>query len=183
MVISEVKGIWFLVAREQLEQQFGAAGFQDVLDAMPAEFQHALREPLASSWYAEEALQEALRAMRHTLVPDADDCRALLFSCTQRGVGRFFRAMMRLSSPHFVLRQVPTMWKHIRRDRARIDVSLGPEISYVTYSRFPYFSDENYRLLVEGSLRALLEPSVGHRVLAEVHSYGDDWLRVAIRHV
>lgn len=91
MVISEVKGIWFLVAREQLEQQFGAAGFQDVLDAMPAEFQHALREPLASSWYAEEALQEALRAMRHTLVPDADDCRALLFSCTQRGVGRFFR--------------------------------------------------------------------------------------------
>ncbi|MGE0327190.1 MAG: hypothetical protein AB7S68_33010 [Polyangiaceae bacterium] len=179
---SEVKGIWFLVARDEVDSRWGAEAYATLADAVPPEYQSALKDPLASSWYPEEALQCALEAMRERLVSAEEPYRELLFACTQRGMGRFFRAMMRITSPHFVLRQVPTMWRHIRRDNANIEVSLGDPTSRVTYSGFPYFDDPNYRALVEASLGALVQPTVGRRVPVRVEDFGDDWLRVAITH-
>ena len=74
------------------------------------------------------------------------------------------------------------MWRHIRRDRAQIEVALGEDTSRVTYSRFPYFDNPIYRVLVEASLSALVQPTVGHEVPVRVEDFGDDWLRVAITH-
>ncbi|MCA9627849.1 MAG: hypothetical protein KC766_09290 [Myxococcales bacterium] len=179
---SEVKGIWFLVARDEIDSRWGAEAYARLAASVPARYRSALTEPLASTWYPEEALQCALEAMREDLVSAEGPYRELLFACTQRGMGRFFRAMMRITTPHFVLRQVPTMWRHIRRDRAQIEVALGEDTSRVTYSRFPYFDDPNYRVLVEASLSALVQPTVGHEVPVRVEDFGDDWLRVAITH-
>ena len=109
MMRSEVKGPWFVAMRAWLDAHASDQVVARVLDHMPAEHRTALREPLPSEWYPAQALASALAAV------DAEITRgdhaafvAMMEACTEIGLSRFFRVLLRLSTPGFVLRQVPT---------------------------------------------------------------------------
>lgn len=176
--VSEVKGAWFVSAQAYL----GAEGvLPAVLAAVPVAHRPALVDPTPSAWYPEAALQATLGAMRkvHATTPtafvDAID------ACTVIGTSRFFRALLALSTPAFVLRRVPTMWGKIRRGAGEVSVETADGTAIVRYRAFPYFADENYRLLTVGSLRAVVRTTTARTPSVEIVHATDLELDVRVR--
>lgn len=176
---SEVKGAWFVSARMFL----GADA--PILDAVVAEValvhRHVLQEPASSAWYPEAALQETLRAMRKVHCPEEGRFVDAIDACTVIGTSRFFRALLSLSTPAFVLRRVPTMWGQIRRGKGRVAVTTTDEDAVLQYRDFPYFADENYRLLTLGSLRAVVRTSTGQTPQVTLENVTRDAIDVRVR--
>ena len=178
---SEVKGSWFVTARTYLHAKGGDELLERVARFVPDDGRHSLFEPLASDWYPEALLQQALAGMRAELA-DGSSHRFLtvMQECTAIGINRFFRVLLRMSSTEFVLRQVPTMWRQIRRGAGEVSVETTPKATVLHYRAFPYFDDENYRLLTRGSLASLVMTSTGEAAEVHVDHYGSDWLDVVI---
>jgi hypothetical protein len=157
---SEVKGVWFVAARDYALEVHGQAVLEQLVERTPAKYREVYRAPIASAWYPEEALQEAL-SMIYEIVAQENDFlfEQIMEGCTHKGVNRLFQLLLRVSSPGFVLRMVPTMWRQIRRGAGHVDVDQYEGHTIVRYSEFPWFQDRLYRLLTVGSLRALVRSS------------------------
>lgn len=171
----EVKGVWFVTARNEVEASFGAEALEVLVASVPAKFRPAIAEPLPSGWYPEEALQACLRSLRLDLAGgQALRFGELLERCTERGMGTFFSALVRAATPRFIVGQIPTMWNRIRRGPGFAEVEHGDGESLVRYRAFPYFDDPVYEQLTVCSVRALVrlctrvEPDVSvERVTAD----------------
>src|SRR4051812_12934585 len=116
----EVKGLFFVVARKYVLDTYGEDAVAGMVDVMSERHRPAMREPLHSSWYVEEALQESLAAFQR-VVARGDDHAFLsaLEACTVDGVNRFFQLLIGLASPAFVLRKCPVLWRFVRRGPGR----------------------------------------------------------------
>ncbi|MGZ3420851.1 MAG: hypothetical protein ACXWUG_11715 [Polyangiales bacterium] len=177
-MVSEVKGAWFVAARAWLDER-GALGA--IARELDEDARRALLEPLPGHWYPESSLQNSLAAMRTYVAPSREEYVDALDACTVIGISRFFRALLRVASPGFVVRQVPTMWKQIRRGAGHVAVDSANGRARVSYTAFPYFADENYRLLTEGSLRAVVRTCTGKNPRVLISRATDDALDVDIR--
>ncbi len=175
---SEVKGAWFVAARAWLEER---GRLESAAAALPPEVRVVLLEPIPAAWYPEQALQQAMNGVRTAVAMTPEQFVDAMDGCTVIGTSRFFRAMMRMASPAFVLRQVPTMWKHIRRGDARVAVETEGTRARITYTDFPFFADENYRLLTEGSLRAVVRTCTGRDPRVSIQRVTADSLTVEVR--
>jgi hypothetical protein len=100
--------------------------------------------------------------------------------CTLNGVHRFFQALLKLTSPSFLLRQTPVLWSYVRRNQGNLTVETTEERAVVRYRDFPYFDDFRYRLLALGTLRPLATLCGGTDPKAHELGYGKDWLDVEI---
>lgn len=178
---SEVKGPWFVSMRAWLDANSSRGELERMLARIPVEHRAALGDPLPSAWYSEEALASALHAVDAELTRGNGGAFVdLMDACTEIGVSRFFRVLLRLSTPRFVLRQVPTMWRQIRRGAGTVDVvDVGDDVE-VRYQGFAHFSDPLYELLTIGSLRALLRTCTGSNPRLEVVRRAADALTVRV---
>jgi hypothetical protein len=155
--LSEVKGLWFTVAKRYLVERYG----QETVDACIARLgeRHGavLAEALPSQWYPEEALQQTL-AVLDVVVSHGDQALyvGIIEECSLLAVHHFFRVLMRLVPPATMLRKVPTMWSLIRRGAGKVVVDADDHHGVVRYTEFPYFDDVNYRLLTLGAIRSLM---------------------------
>lgn len=180
---SEVKGAWFATAQRFLESHAPTA-LDDVAKAMSAEHRSVLLEPLGSAWYPEAALQELLAALFETIADhDLSRFEDLMRQSTHVGIGRFFRMLISLGSFRFVMRNVPTMWRRLRRGagQVEVDIDASGHIATISYSAFPYFSDPLYRAMTIGSLTGMAEVAAGSPCDLEVLGAGDDWMSVRVR--
>jgi hypothetical protein len=178
---SEVKGLWFVALQQYLRDAHGDAELERVAEAMPARYRAVLRAPLTSSWYPEEALQSALSAAyASTARANDQDFMALIEGVTEHGISRFFRVLLRMATPEFVLKQVPAMWRHGRRGLGTVTVSVLPKVVTVSYAEFPYFDDRRYRLLTEAMLRTLVRVGSKRPAHVRIDDHGVDWLRVKV---
>ncbi len=175
---SEVKGVWFVSARAWLEER---GVLMTAAKPLPPAVRSALLEPMPTAWYPEETLQQAMSGVRATLARDGDQFIDAMDGCTVIGTSRFFRALLRLATPGFVLRQVPAMWRHIRRGDAHVDVVVEGDSARIEYSAFPFFGDENYRLLTEASLRAVVRTCTGRNPKVTIAKWSADALTVDLR--
>ncbi len=150
----ECKGIWLVTAQRFLDRRYAP----DALDAhLSAEARDILADPVASEWYPETLLAEVLAAMRAALAGgNAERYELLLEEIAEFGVHRFLSAVLHLTSPSFMLGRVPTLWRILRRGPAQILLEPLPNATAVRYGNFPFFADENYRLLARASIRVLL---------------------------
>lgn len=181
--IHEVKGVWFSTAHRYLHDEHGPETLESVIERMPPERREAMRDPIASHWYPEETLQEGLYAMGAELAGgEARAFEPVLEELARQGLSRFLSALLQLSSPRFVLRQVPTAWRLLRRGPAEVRADPIEGGTEVLYAAFPYFSDYNYRLLTVASLRTLVEQSAGKRPAIEIVEWEDDSLRIRVHH-
>jgi hypothetical protein len=176
--VSEVKGAWFVSARAWLEEQ---GKLHEVARALDDEAKRTLLDPIPGHWYPEASLQSALASMRANVAKGREEMVDAIDACTVIGISRFFRALLRMASPGFVVRQVPTMWKQIRRGAGHVEVDATNGRARVMYSQFPYFSDENYRWLTEGSLRAVVRTCTGQNPRVLIARATSDSLDVDIR--
>lgn len=179
---SEVRGLWFTTARRYVLE----LGGDDLLDAMTVRIDRAYRhvwlEPESSDWYPERALQQSLVAMHAVIAGGRDDVFVdTIESCTVLGINLFFRILMRLGSPVFVLRKAPAMWNHIRRGAGTVTVDVDETGGALHFASFPYFRDPNYRLLTAGVARALVTVCGRPRPEVDVSDFDYDRLTVRVR--
>ena len=150
----EAKGIWFASMRRYLEEHHL---LETVLPELSPDARRAMDQAIVSEWYPETALADALRVMRELICKgDAREFELLMRTSTEDGIHRFFRILLRASSYTFLLKQVPTMWARIHRGPAKVKVKVEADHVFVTYRDFPFFDDENYRLLTRA---AYLKPN------------------------
>lgn len=179
---SEVKGLWFVSARKWVVQDIGEEGLRAVLAELTGAAREAMEEPLASSWYPEEALQQALDAARRVLAGDNSDRMVeMLEKVTMVGINSFWRSALRITSTEFAIRALPVTWRHMRRGRGEMLVELDGNLAKIMYRAFPYFDDPNYRLLVLGTLRPLLRVSTGHDVPVNIVHFTRESLTAHVR--
>jgi hypothetical protein len=180
---SEVKGVWLVTARSWVLREHDAVTLERIASYMDRDFRSAILEPLPSQWYPEQVLVQALRALREVVAHGSnDEFRSVMESCTELGVSTFFRVLLRVSTPRFVLRQVPTMWRQIRRGRGHVVVENRPTSTVVAYSDFPWFGNVDYRLLTLGSLTAVLRVCTREPPRIRIADHGGDWLDVVVDH-
>ncbi len=180
---SEVRGVWFVTAASYCEKHFGHPGLEAVAEEMPEPHRRALLSPDGNAWYPESMMQTSIAAMERVLARgDAEQFTSIIEGCTEEGVGLAFRVFLRVTTPAFVIRQIPFMWRQIRRGRGKVDVAPGVAGASVHYSDFPYFDDGRYRRLTEGSLRALVRIATRREPDVRVLDFTRSSLTVDIRY-
>ena len=132
---SEVKGVWFVAARDYALEVHGQAVLDQLVERTPPQYRDVYHAPIASAWYPEEALQEAL-SMLYEIVAQENDFlfEQIVEGCTEKGVNRLFQLLLRMTSPGLVLRMVPTMWRQVRRGAGQVDVDQYAGHTIVRYS-------------------------------------------------
>jgi hypothetical protein len=156
LVSSEVKGVWFVAMSGYVREVYGREMLEMMLEQSPVEFRDAYRAPIASAWYPEATLQEALSLLHEVVAGDSDpQFERIVEGCVKHGIHRMFQLLLGASSPGFVLRMVPTLWRQIRRGAGQVDVEQHERHTLVRYSEFPFFRDRLYRLMTLASLRVI----------------------------
>ncbi|HHH28940.1 MAG TPA: hypothetical protein ENK57_11435 [Polyangiaceae bacterium] len=157
MAEHEIKGAWFVAAREEVAACVGQEALEVLVAGLPGPHQKILREATSHRWYPEQSLQSCLRSLRLQLAGHPSvSFGELLERCTERGMGRFFSTVVGFSSPRFVLGHVPRMWGVLRRGPGFVTVQHGTQSTLLQYREFPFFSDPVYEELTVHSVRALV---------------------------
>lgn len=177
----QVKGTWFVTAHRFLEEQRGEDTLQAVIESMGPEAGPVLADPLASAWYPEDTALEMLRAFRERLCGgNPERYERLMVQMTELGISRFFRALLRLSTPGFVIGQVPTFRRQLRRGPSEVTVVRHERTFVVRYLRFPYFDTEEYRLGFKAQLEALVRTSTSQEPELHITDHDHSTLTVQI---
>lgn len=180
---NEVKGVWFVTARDYVAERHGQARLDAMVQRMGPQMGPTLADPAVSAWYPEGHLQAMLRALDAELAAgDPDRFVDEIVGCSEQGMGRFFRSLARLASPGFVLRQSPTTWKMLRRGPGTMQAQRVDGGTLIRYREFPYFHDPLYRLMAVGTVQSLVEVSTGARVAVEVAHWAASELDLAVSH-
>jgi hypothetical protein len=147
----------------------GARTLSDLVQVMRPELRPALADPLASAWYPEDAGAEALGGLLHVCAGgDLDRYEELLERVAADGIRHFFRVLLRLARPKFVISGIPTFWRQFRRGPATVSVSHDGQRSTISYKNFPYLQRETYWRASRAQLRAMLWVSTGFRADVQV---------------
>jgi hypothetical protein len=179
----QLKGTWFVTCQRYLEERHGVPALADVVERMRPEFQQALREPLASEWYPEEASLDMLNGMLEHLCGGSRARYAeMMQESTAFGIGRFFRAIVRLSSVGFVLKQAPTFWRQLRRGPGQMVVEPEGHVYLVRYLRFPFLRHDAYRHCFPAQLAALAG-ATGAQADVRVLNEDDESIAIEVRPV
>ncbi len=180
---SEVKGLWFVVARRYVVDRHGVELVERMAERMDPALRPALLEPLRSEWYPEACLQQSLAAF-YEVVAGNDDKRmvAAMEDCTLQGINRFFELLLRMTAPSFVMKKSEVLWRYVRRGQGALLVEADDHRAICRYVDFPYFQDLNYRLLALGTLRPLAALSRNSTARAAILDFGTDWLDIEVRY-
>lgn len=145
--VSEVKGMYFVAARQYLLDAEGSPAVDRVVKLMPPTTADAMRDPEASRWYPEAALRDAFHAVhREVCRGDLARFHKMIEGSTSLGMQRFFRALLGISTPAFYLRNFPTVVGQLRRGPAKIevDVSSSSRSARVRFVDMPFSDDTLY---------------------------------------
>lgn len=179
---SEVKGIWFDSARGWLRRNRDLGVLARIDARVSPQYRGVIIDPLASEWYPEEVLAELLVALRAELTDGSSEAFVqAIEEITLDGVGRFFRLVLALASPRFVLRKVPILWSRMRRGAGRVEVEADPDRVRLRYRDFPWFYDPNYRLMTVGTLRGICRAAGAAAPEVVVADWSPDSLDVDVR--
>jgi hypothetical protein len=183
MSAAEVKGVWFVTARRQITEAHGEAVLARVIEALDEPDREIMRVPLASAWYPEDVFQRVMRAcMNEVARGDAKAFCAFIEACTLLGVNTFFRVLLRIPSPAFLMRKMPVLSKQYRRNDSLCTVESDARQATLVWTNFPYFEDLNYRLCTLAMLTKTAELCARKRPRGEIVAWGSDSLTVSIQY-
>ncbi len=180
---SEVKGVWFVAARDYARDLHGEDVVARLVAHSPEPYRDIYASPISSAWYPEAAFEQGLIVIYDVMTEGHDLMfERIMEGCTEHGINRLFRMLLRASSPSFVLRRVPTMWRQIRRGAGHVDVRQVEGETFIDYSELPMFHNPLYRMLTVGSLRALVRCCTGEAPRVEMTDYTRNSMSLHIRH-
>lgn len=176
-----VKGVWFVTARRHLLEVHGDAVLQAVARTMKDDNGRLLLEGLASEWYQEDAFQDAMRAVMEAHAHhDPAVFSEFIEACTVLGVNTFFRILLRITSPAFLMRKMPGLSRQYRRNDWICDAQADDHKAVLSWRNVPYMVDRNYRLYCVAMLAKCAELCTGKRPTVLTLGHGDDWITLQV---
>jgi hypothetical protein len=176
-----VKGVWFVTARRHLLELEGDTAVQAVARAMKPDNAPVLLEPLPSEWYAEDIFQDALGAVMEVHAHhDPDVFIRFIEACTVLGVTTFFRVILRITSPAYLMRKMPALSRQYRRNDWVCEVEADDERAVLSWRNAPYLGDRNYRLYTAAMMAKCSELCTGKRPTVTVAGHGPDWMKLQV---
>lgn len=159
----QVKGLVFETIRLYVPERYGRDKWQRILYLLPQRTVNVLEQAEISEWYPESELRRFLHVAFELLTDDDEQKFAeLVRSVAHVAIKRFFKMIPSLASGHFVLRNVPTFYKRIRRGTATVHVEKLPDGEVqVHYQDFRYCRDRLYRIMALASCQAAAEAATG----------------------
>lgn len=176
-----VKGVWFVTARRHLIEAYGASTLHAVARAMKEEHRPVLLEPMASEWYPEDVFQDAIDAVMFQVAQkDSRVFSEFMEGATVLGVNTFFRILLRVTSPAFLMRQMPTLSRQYRRNDWECAVDAQDHAATLEWRGCPYLADRTYRLFMVAVIVKSTELCTKRRPTVEVVGHGRDWIKLKV---
>ena len=171
---NQVKGFAFEVLRLHMIEQFGFPRLDEAMNALARHTREILDEPDINEWYSESEMRRILHVV-HSELADRSDERylELMRGVTTASINRFFRMILGLASGRFVLRNIPTFWKRLRRGPASVRTEqLDDGRVLIHYEDFRYCRDPIYRLLSIANCQAAAFAATKKLPVASVERHG-----------
>jgi hypothetical protein len=164
---SEVKGVWFVTAKRYLLEDYGQQMFDRYVAGVPEAHRELVREPLASRWYPEDMMRDAMAAF-YAEVSRGNDAvfTAAMERCAVLGIHWFLQLLLSVTTPRYLLRLVPTALAQIRRGPVRVHIEAREGGATLRFTGQPYASDLRYRLATPAIVRSLMSVCVGQSARA-----------------
>jgi hypothetical protein len=171
---SEVKGVWFVTAKRYLLEDYGPEMFDRYVAGVPEAHREWVREPLASRWYPEEMMRDAMNAF-HTVVARGNDAvfTAAMERCAVLGIHWFLQLLLSVTTPRYLLRLVPTALAQIRRGPVRVHIDAREGGATLRFTGQPYAADPRYRLATPAIMRSLMSVCVGQSARATLTHFDE----------
>jgi hypothetical protein len=104
-------------------------------------------------------------------------------ACTVLGVHSFFRILLRITSPAYLLQKMPVITAQYRRNDWTCEVDANEERALITYRNCPYVADRIYRLYAATMIMKVVELCTNERPAVEVAGHGPDWMTLRVQYV
>jgi hypothetical protein len=170
-----VKGVWFVTTKRYVLETYDEGMLAAIARAVPEENRGALLDPLPSAWYHEDVFQQALRAVMEVVAHhDPAVFGDFIEACTVLGVNMFFRVMLRITSPAFLMRNMPTMFRQYRRNDWHCEAQADERHAVLTWRGCPYLADRTYRYFLVAVLLKCTELCSGQRPKVDILAHGPD---------
>lgn len=162
MAASEVKGVWFMTARRYVVKEHGEEMLSRCIQASSPVAREAMRDPVVSRWYPEGALRDAMEAF-HAVVSRGLDARFAtdMEACTVLGANWFVQVLASISTPTYLVKQLPAGMRLMRRGGSTLSVEPRERGATVRLVDLPYADDARYRIATPACVRALLGLCLG----------------------
>jgi hypothetical protein len=169
---SEVKGVWFVTARRYVLEEYGQDAFERYVECTREASRDAICEPLASRWYPEETMRDALEAY-HEGVCSRNDSRFshAMEACAVLGTHWFLQMLVSVTTPRYFLRLMPTALRQLRRGPVRLDIDVRDSDATLRFMDHPYSDHPQYRLATPAIVRAVMRLCVGQSARATLVEY------------
>ena len=155
---SRIKGLVFVTCRRFVEEGYGVEVCEALLSGLEPAAREAFNEPDVSELYP-EAYMHAFVTRMHSLVAGGDEeafCD-MIRGIARLGISRFFRLILSLTSPVFVVKRIPLLFKRLREGPAELRTELDSAHIVVHYDKFPWCGDPVYRLTSMANIQAAVE--------------------------
>jgi hypothetical protein len=155
---SRIKGLVFVTCRRFVEENYGQEGYERVVSGLGPEARAAFDEPAVSELYP-EAHMHAFVTRMYTVLAEGDDeafCD-MIRGIARMGISKFFRLILSLTSPVFVVKRIPLLFKRLREGPAELQIELDSAHIVVHYDKFPWCGDPIYRLTSMANIQAAVE--------------------------
>ena len=163
-----------MTARRYLLQDYGEEAFARYVQAAPEPSREAMRDPVVSRWYPEDVMRDALTAFHGEIAKGNDVLfTAAMERCAVLGVHWFFKLLLSVTTPRYLLRLFPTVLKQTRRGPVRLTVDVGEREATLRFTDHPYANDPRYRLATPAIVRAVLTMCVGQSARARLTEYDE----------
>ena len=173
----EVKTLTFVTMRAVLPRRFDAEECARLYRGLSPETAALLRDAEPMGWAPERHMAELMAKIYRDLLA-SDDAAYLDFArdVASAGISRFMGVFLSLASPRFVLRNIPVVWRRLRRNAGQVTAESDGSIVRLHYRGFPFFSDRVYRLLSLANCQALAFAACHRIVPGRVASWTADTL-------
>ena len=171
---SEVKGVWFVTAKRYLLEDYGHEVFDRYVAGVPEAHREWVRDPLASRWYPEDMMRDAMASFYIEVAKGNDGAfSAAMGRCAVLGTHWFLQLLVSVTTPRYLLRLVPTALAQLRRGPVRVHVDARDDGATLRFTGQPYADDLRYRLATPAIVRSLMSMCVGQSAKATLTSFDE----------
>jgi hypothetical protein len=159
----EVKGLVFDTIRNYVIDTYGKPAWDEMMYLLPRQTIEVFESPQLTEWYAESEMRRFVHlAFEMICGNDEDKFVELTRKVADVAIHRFLRMIPELASASFVLRNVPTFFRRIRRGTASVRVETDRHGRVlVHWEDYRYCRDRLYRMMAMASCQAAANAATG----------------------
>jgi hypothetical protein len=155
--VSEVRGIMIVTLRRYILEEHGDQVFGRYVAFASDETRDALSEPLASRWYPEIVMRDAMEACYHAVCNGNDTLFAhAMEKGATLGTHWFFRMLLSVTTPRYLIHLMPTALRRLRRGPVRLEMQVRNGDATLRVIDHPFADHPQYRLATPAILGAVV---------------------------